>query len=263
VLGRAELGRSGDGDEFSLLAPSPRAHPSLEGHVVFEDFVSEEEEAAILQWLGRPGDGPTEQCEPAWRHRNSNGPAYGKRWGVLVDLRARTHALPQHAMPRALRPIVDRIRARATRLVGREWLATEANAIEYRREEGHYLAAHFDDRALSGRTICNLSLAADAVMTYTRAPALSRGSRVTARGAGRARSSSRAFSRAPAELPSSERVLLRRRSLQIQTGACRYSFQHGICNEVCRLPAAARALARRRKRARHRSARLADGRVGG
>jgi hypothetical protein len=87
---------------------------------MFDNFVSEEEEAAILQWLGRPGDGPSAQCEPAWRPRNSNGQAYGKRWAVLFDWRSRTYALPQHAMPRALRPIADQIRARATRLVGRE-----------------------------------------------------------------------------------------------------------------------------------------------
>ena len=44
----------------------------------------------------------------------------------------------------------------------------EANAIDYRKSEGHSLEPHCDDRQLSGKILVNLCLCADAVMTYTR-----------------------------------------------------------------------------------------------
>jgi hypothetical protein len=44
----------------------------------------------------------------------------------------------------------------------------EANAIWYDRDRGSYLAPHCDDRQLSGRILCNLCLAGDAVMVYSR-----------------------------------------------------------------------------------------------
>ena len=43
-----------------------------------------------------------------------------------------------------------------------------ANAIDYRKSNGHFLKPHCDDRQLSGKILVNLCLCADAIMTYTR-----------------------------------------------------------------------------------------------
>eukprot|EP00967_Tisochrysis_lutea_P125340 scaffold210619_cov28-Tisochrysis_lutea.AAC.5 len=105
-------------------------------------------------------------------------------------------------MPGMLIALNERMRAAAPDQLA-AFLATEANAIDYRRREGHYLGSHVDDRQLSGPLIINLSLAGDSVMTYKHDR-----------------------SRAPPV-----RVRLQRRSLQIQSGDVRFSWQHGILNE--------------------------------
>lgn len=42
----------------------------------------------------------------------------------------------------------------------------ECNCNSYRAESNHYLTPHFDDRALSGPVLMNLSLGCDSIMTY-------------------------------------------------------------------------------------------------
>jgi alkylated DNA repair dioxygenase AlkB len=105
-------------------------------------------------------------------------------------------------MPPILIALNERMRAAAPSLLA-SFTATEANAIDYSKREGHYLGAHVDDRQLSGPLILNLSLAGDATMTYTH-------------------DKSRAM---PVRVP------LPRRSLQIQAGEVRFSWQHGILND--------------------------------
>ena len=51
-----------------------RRRPELRGCFIVEDFVSAEEEEALLEFL----DGPA--CGVAWEFRNFNGPSRGKRW---------------------------------------------------------------------------------------------------------------------------------------------------------------------------------------
>ncbi|CAE8613567.1 unnamed protein product [Polarella glacialis] len=79
-------------------------------------------------------------------------------------------------MPSIFAPIVERMRAvvastapsgQMAKLSMMEFRPNEANAIDYRRDEGHYLKAHCDDRQLSGGTLVNLCLCGDAIMTYT------------------------------------------------------------------------------------------------
>lgn len=86
----------------------------------------------------------------------------------------------------------------------------EANAIDYRRAGGDYLKAHVDDRRLSREPIANLSIVGDCVMTYRREKR--RGGVEGGDGA-------------------VERVLLKRRTLQVLTGKARYDYSHGIGNE--------------------------------
>jgi len=168
-------------------------HPSLRGCFLVADFVSEEEEAALLRFV----DGAD---APPWRVSNWNGAHRGKIWGVKTDFAKRTFSEPDHAMPDAFREIIRRMR-RVREL--REFFPNEANAIDYRRREGHSLAAHCDDRALSGAVLVNLCLAGSAVMTYERD-----------QGAGE----------------ESYRADLPRRALQIQSGFVRFNYKHGIAN---------------------------------
>mmetsp|Transcript_14545 Transcript_14545/g.32937 ORF Transcript_14545/g.32937 Transcript_14545/m.32937 type:complete len:362 (-) Transcript_14545:53-1138(-) len=82
----------------------------------------------------------------------------------------------------------------------------EANAIDYNRDNGHFLTAHVDDRQLSREPIANLSLVGDCFMTFrNEAP-----HRNTA--------------------ASMARVFLPRRCLQVLTGKARYDFSHAIEN---------------------------------
>mmetsp|Transcript_2872 Transcript_2872/g.9390 ORF Transcript_2872/g.9390 Transcript_2872/m.9390 type:complete len:321 (-) Transcript_2872:86-1048(-) len=193
-----------------------QAHPTLVGQYLIPNFVSPAEEAAILSWLGRPGE---RECAPAWRLREFNGRAYGKAWGVRTDLRARTQMVPAHPMPSQLRAVASRMGEAVRAVTGTAgWRPTEANAILYRRQEGHSLTAHVDDRALSGDVLCNLCLAGSAVMTYTRE-----------QGDARPPQQAVGLSR-PRALPRSERVPLPRYALQIQTKACRFEYAHAIDN---------------------------------
>lgn len=83
----------------------------------------------------------------------------------------------------------------------------EANAIDYWRDRGDYLKAHVDDRQMSKEPIANLSIVGDCYMTY-RADGI-RGGRDGV----------------------VQKVLLKRRTLQVLTGKARYDYSHGICNE--------------------------------
>lgn len=177
-------------------------HGSLKGQCLVLDFVSVEEEASLLAWLDS-------EAEPRWVLRDFNGPAYGKRWGVTTDLNRRTVGPPLHPMPPQLLALARRMREALRGAAGctspiANFEPNEANALDYRRDEGHHLKAHCDDRQLSGDTIVNLTLAGDAVMTYTLDRAVPSGAPV--------------------------RVHLPRRSLQVQGGNVRYSYRHAIDN---------------------------------
>ena len=204
----AAAGRGPDGamagDERDLaaleaaLGASPTLHPSgLRGLAVVEDFITEGEEAALLQCLDSEADGAP------WRERDFNGKAYGKAWGVRTNLATRKMSPPAVPMPAPLLPIIERMRTQVPLLRG--FTPNEANAIDYRRRRGHSLTAHCDDRQLSGAILVNLCLAGSAVMTYSR-------------------DTSAAAQR------HSVRVELPRRGLQVQSGVVRYNYSHAIAN---------------------------------
>ena len=108
-------------------------------------------------------------------------------------------------MPPQLDALAARMQLVAPSALGDFW-PNEANALDYDRAAGHHIAAHCDDRQLSGEVLVNLSLCGDAFMTYT-------------------------HDRKP--LPP-VRVRLPRRSLQIQTGDVRFNWRHAIENaDLC------------------------------
>ena len=131
-----------------------------------------------------------------------NGPSRGKRWGVITDLRKRTVSPARVPVPPPLAALAQRMVAAAPTLIP-NFKPNGCNAIDYIKAAGHEITAHCDDRQLSGDILANLSLAGDAVMTYT---------------------SDREKGYSPVK------VLLPRRSLQLQTGDVRYNWQHAILN---------------------------------
>jgi alkylated DNA repair protein alkB family protein 4 len=191
-----------------------RVEPALPGHFLVPDFVSPEEELELVAEL--------DAIAPPWTPSAFNGAHSGKRWGVECDLTRRVVRPARLEMPASLERLAARMRA-----LGHPALANfrpnEANAISYRREAGHRLDLHVDDRQLSGDVLVNLSLRGDCVMTYEplrRKPhAKKTGSMnpTTARGV-----------EAPPPRASSVRIGLPRRSLQVQSGSARFDFAHGI-----------------------------------
>lgn len=83
----------------------------------------------------------------------------------------------------------------------------DCNANAYIRSRGDYLTPHFDDRALSGPLLMNLSLESDAFMTYVHPKEHS----------------------APSS--SNIKVHLKRRTLQLVCGEGRWDYMHCILSE--------------------------------
>ena len=176
---------------------------SLPGLFLVDNFLSAEEEARLATWLDSDeGQGHN------WVVGSFNGPSRKKKWGSRTDLRGRKFKPPEREMPNELRFVADRMRQVARCPPLRSFRPNEANAISYHRNEGHHLEAHCDDRQLSGAVLVNLSLGGDAIMTYTK--------------------DTLARERANAGDTDSHEVLLKRRSLQVQSGPVRYGFRHGI-----------------------------------
>ena len=180
-------------NEKAIIPPTCEPIPGL---FLYENFITEEEEAAILNGLDH---------DPLpWKPARFNGKNMGKRWGVHCNLRDRRVDAPEHPLPNYLQDIVL---SKLKLLNTMKCIPNEANAIDYLRKQGHWLQAHVDDRKLSKEPIANLSLAGDCYMTF-RNQAMHR------------------------NLAASEkRVLLKRRCLQVLTGKARYDFSHGIAHQ--------------------------------
>ncbi|KAK9827494.1 hypothetical protein WJX74_005618 [Apatococcus lobatus] len=168
---------------------SAAAHSSLPGQSLFKDFISESEEAELLDLV--------DNQLPQWKNSNFNGAHRGKAWGVRMDLAKRTVLTPTVLMP----PILLRIakHMRCLPLLAK-FHPNEANAIDYQRSCGNCLKPHVDDRQMSTEFIVNLSLAGACTMTFTR----------------------------PGKAPRNFDVLLPRRSLQVTTKEARYTYTHSI-----------------------------------
>ena len=136
-----------------------------------------------------------------------------------VDLKRRTVAPERRPLPALVRAVADRMPAAHPALRG--FVPNEANAIVYDRHGGAELLPHVDDRQMSTDLIVNLSLAGDCVMTYVEDAA-----RDGRRGG---------WEGVPAGARRVD-VFLPRRSLQVQSGPCRFNFAHSIRNENLRAP---------------------------
>lgn len=171
----------------------------IPGLHLFPNFITEDEEKDILAEL----DGATksDQFLP-WKPGKFNGQSSGKRWGVHCNLRDRRVGTAENPLPHFYHKLVLPKLQRVVQL--KACMPNEANAIDYRRKKGDWLASHVDDRQLSKEPIANLSLAGDCYMTFKN-------------------------ERNKGGEP--QRVLLPRRTLQVLTGKARYDYSHGIRNE--------------------------------
>lgn len=179
------------------ILPSSEPIPGL---YLFENFITEQEETLILAQLDGTSSEHGHEFLP-WNKSTFNGSHKGKRWGVHCNLRDRRVDAPEHPMPHfytsILLPKLQRIEQMSS------VVPNEANAIDYRRLQGHWLQRHVDDRQLSKEPIANLSIAGDCFMTFTNTRTVNE----------------------------KHRILLKRQTLQILTGKARYEYAHGIDNQ--------------------------------
>lgn len=176
----------------------------LPGLFIFEDFITPQEEEEIISMLD--GKGSHADSFLSWKPSKFNGKHAGKRWGVHCSLKDRKVYPQDTPLPPLLLNLINaRIRV-LQEMKG--CIPNEANAIDYRQKNGDYLKNHVDDRQLSKEPIANLSLAGDCFMTFR----LERHS-------------------APDHFPKVQKVLLKRRTLQVLTSNARYDYSHGIDNE--------------------------------
>ena len=184
-------------DAFAEMTRAAKrlAKVPLSGHFLLENFITEDEERDIVNFIDDDTVNP-------WKDSSFNGAHEGKRYGVEVNLAKRVVERARFAMPAILRRLVIERFARAHETL-RNFEPNECNAINYLKSRGSVLLPHCDDRQLSSDILVNLSLNADCVMTYT-----------------------------DEKHPTKKiRVHLPRRSLQIQSGSVRYDYQHSINNE--------------------------------
>jgi alkylated DNA repair dioxygenase AlkB len=169
---------------------------SIPGLFLYENFITEEDESKILRYLDA-------EAMP-WKPAQFNGKNMGKRWGVHCNLRDKRVDASDRPLPDFIQNLLLPKLKLLAPMMG--CVPNEANAIDYRRKQGHWLKSHVDDRKLSKEPIVNLSLAGDCYMTF-RNQATHRNLAVT-----------------------EQKVLLKRRCIQILTGNVRYDFSHGIAN---------------------------------
>ena len=184
-------------DAFAEMTRAAKrlAKVPLSGHFLLENFITEDEERDIVNFIDDDTVNP-------WKDSSFNGAHEGKRYGVEVNLATRVVERARFAMPAILRRLVIERFARAHETL-RNFEPNECNAINYLKSRGSVLLPHCDDRQLSSDILVNLSLNADCVMTYI-----------------------------DEKHPTKKiRVHLPRRSLQIQSGSVRYDYQHSINNE--------------------------------
>ncbi|DBB01325.1 TPA: hypothetical protein ACH3X3_011716 [Trebouxia sp. C0006] len=128
----------------SMPQPSPNSqyqlvpHAALPGEYRVPDFVTEQEELDLLHTL--------DACSPVWQDKTFNGKHRGKRWGAEMDLGQRTVVEGVTPLAAELRMLIARMQQVPCL---RCFQPNEANAIDYRKDLGHWLKPHVDDRCMA------------------------------------------------------------------------------------------------------------------
>jgi len=192
---------------------------SLIGLYVFDDFITQEFESDILNYL---------QHSEVFTETYFNGKHDGTAWGVKCDLKNRCTYPQQREFPEVISKFIEFMREKLNHIDQNEisqWNPNEANAIRYIKSKGHSLGAHIDDRYLSKGPIINLSLLGECTMTYRKIETPKPSGKATKTARNSQNSSSL---KALRDLPDTIRVQLRPRSLQIMSGTLRYHYTHAI-----------------------------------
>jgi hypothetical protein len=177
----------------------------IEGLWLLRDFISTEEEAELIKNIDADSLNP-------WAISSFNGFTDTKQYGVRTQfglpneerlVRQYDESRNEHGLPAFFGGIRARFRGLAQRFpelaeTMKGFTVNECNVNRYDTKLGHYLTPHYDDRALSGPILLNLSLGCEAIMTYT--------------------------SSQTADTP----ITLPRRCLQIVSRDARYRFKHSI-----------------------------------
>jgi alkylated DNA repair dioxygenase AlkB len=177
----------------------------IPGLLIIYNFISEEEETFLMDSIENDGKTP-------WHESSFNGDTLSKSFGVKTQfglpneercVRKNNPALGEHDIPEylAFLPVRLKMVVAGTDKVPIElksFVPNECNCNCYLKSRKHYLKPHYDDRALSGPLLMNLSMGCDAFMTY-----------LGPNGAETA-------------------VLLPRRCLQIVIGEARWTYKHSI-----------------------------------
>jgi alkylated DNA repair dioxygenase AlkB len=200
----------------------PWMEQPIPGLYLFHDFLTPEEELAILQELDRPESSSSASASSSaaaaaaaisntWKMERHSGTHLEKRWGMDHDLwNSRAVRPPKHPLPNFMETIIIPKLQQLPAMIMQGCIPNEVNSIDYRRQLGHSLKLHADDRQKYKEPIANLSLAGDCVMTYRKESSKSNRSLLYV---------------------SEKRVLLQRRCLQVLTGKARYDYAHGIANQ--------------------------------
>lgn len=197
----------------------------LPGLYIIPNFITVDEENIIMEMLD---DDHVSRMK--WKISTFNGMCFSKYWGVKTQfglpdelrlVRKNDEEKGEFDVPDILLPFINRLHHLVTLNAQnmapelRDFKPNECNANSYFAAEKHYLRPHFDDRTLSGPILMNLSLGGEAQMTYAKPVNASLPTSAIAAGA----------------FEHTVRVPLPRRTLQLVTGAARWSYTHEIRRE--------------------------------
>lgn len=182
----------------------------IPGLFLLHNFITEQEEQIIV-------DNVDNNEITQWKPSSFNGQCMSKVYGVRTQfgLPKETRLVRENNIengeldiPSLFLSIIQRVAdlAQSNNTLPvelRNFKPNDCNANSYLKSKGDYLRPHFDDRALSGPLLLNLSLLSDCTMTYSQ----------------------------PSDPTSKISILLPRRCLQIVSGAARWDYMHGIERE--------------------------------
>jgi alkylated DNA repair dioxygenase AlkB len=210
------------------------------GLYIFPNFITKQQEEELIKQLDQSTN------IPHWSIERHTGIHREKRWGVDHDLWSRQVREPIHAIPNWIESIIIQ-RLQLLRLQSenndsskkenevkfsalmRLFGPNDVNAIEYKRDNGHSLGAHIDDRQKHTEPIANLSLVGNCYMEYT-VDLIKKNTKRNAPMKGVKLAKANCTDDSETALKDLYRVYLPRRTLQILTGRARYEYRHGIHN---------------------------------
>ena len=195
----------------------------LKGLTLIHNFITMEEESLLINLLDS-----NKYME--WKFSSFNGNCYSKYFGLKTQfglpgeqrlVRENGMDVGESDIPEELFPFMNRFR-RFVELnpqlfppLFRDFRPNECNVNSYKTSEGHYLRPHFDDRALSGPILMNLSLCGDAKMTFAKPVDPNLPTSAIATG----------------KFGHTVQVPLPRRCLQLVAGDARWNYTHEIRKE--------------------------------